>query len=281
MRKREPLWLSLLVVLMSLAASLSLSAKSLIQFEQTDDIGIFLMGPQEEFFVSPEVGEVLTWQDCQVTVHPEPPTVRVSRNGTVFYGSPGSAHFASVGIVDLGDTPEPELVILNDYGGTYTINDIAILGGRSQEVWYEAESVPYARVCDFTGDGKPELAMTDRPVGPFKGYPTLLFQVGPEGAVLSPNLMKRRRLPSVALLEQEARESRWPYPDMWHYNHSVEIVANLIYCGRMDLARRFMENGFKAESDDIQLEAYWEEILSNLESSPHWDVVREMNSGQF
>ena len=42
-----------------------------------------------------------------------------------------------------------------------------------------------------------------------------------------------------------------------------------------------MENGFKAESDDIQLEAYWEEILRNLGSSPYWNVVREMNSGRY
>lgn len=77
------------------------------------------------------------------------------------------------------------MIILNDYGGTYPHNDVAILDGESGQVWYEAEGVYWARVKDFTGDGVCEFALADGKVGPFKRYPSLLFHVGPQGLSLA------------------------------------------------------------------------------------------------
>ena len=283
--KRRFFWLVSLPALISILTAVGIADSESRTVEETAHIEHFLAGPSKVSFTSPEIGESLKWQSCEVRFHPEPPTVRVYQDGKLIFGSPGTAHFTSVAICDLGDTPEPELIILNDYGGTYPIQDVAILGGADQKVWYQAEGVPWARLDDFTGDGVPEFATADRTVGPFKGYPTLLYEVGPEGLTLSSELMKVRRLPSQDLLQEEAAGSDWPDSMMWHFNRSVEIVQNLIYCGRADLARQFFDQGFKPEiaTEDVSAarEAYWNAILQNLEVSPHWPVIVQMNNGSL
>lgn len=278
-------WLASLLALISILAGIGMTADESPAAEETNHIEHFLAGPSSVAFASPEIGESMKWQGCEVSFHPEPPTVRVHRDGKLLFGSPGTAHFYSVAMCDLGDTPEPELVILNDYGGTYAIADVAILGGADQKVWYQASELPWPRLDDFTGDGIPEFATADRTVGPFKGYPTLLYEVGPNGLTLSPALMKVRRLPSQELLLEEAASSVWPDSGMGHYNQSAEIVQNLIYCGRADLARQFLDQGFKPETqvEDVAAarESYWNAIIENLENSPHWSTVLLMNGGSI
>ena len=227
-----------------------------------------------------KVGESVTWSGCEVTRHAEPPYIRVLKDGRPHFATPklrDSASYYQVIICDLGGSPDRELVLLADYGGTYPRQDLAILDGETQKLWYQGEELAWARVEDLTGDGRFEVALADDSVGPFKGYPTLLFRVGPEGLSLAPDLMSQRPLEPILASYQKAEQGSWPESTVAHYNWEVALIDELIYSGRAQAAWEFFEQ--ESPLSGAAKEAYWNEILADLKESPYWPQVLALNKG--
>lgn len=235
-------------------------------------------GPNSPVVLEPEVGEVVDWAGCEVTLHHEAPYAKVSLNGEIIFTTPkaqDSARFYRVILADLGGGPERELVLLGDYGGTYPRNDLSILDGASRTPWFEGRELAWARVEDFTTDGRFEVAVADDSVGPFKGYPTLLYQAGPTGLELAPDLMGARPLNVLLENYQEVEATAWPESVVGHYNWEVALIEELIYCAKADEARKFFDEGTPLVGD--AKEAYWHEIMTDLRKSPHWPAILQMN----
>jgi hypothetical protein len=225
-----------------------------------------------------KVGESITWSGCEVTRHAEPPYIRVQKNGQAHFATPSrtdSASYYMVILCDLGGSPDQELVLLADYGGTYPRHDLAILDGETQDLWYQGEELAWARVEDLTGDGRYDVALADDKVGPFKGYPTLLFRVGPEGLTLAPELMGQRPLDSVLGNYEKAEQGAWPDSVVGHYNWEVALIEDLIYSGRAQMAWEFFER--ESPWSGEAKTAYWDEILTDLQKSPFWRQIRQLN----
>lgn len=232
-------------------------------------------GAVTELHPPPVEGKPLEWNGFQVSLHSQPPIARVSRNGKVVFTSAGEALHYRILLADLGGSPEPELILLADYGGTYPYHDVGILEGESGAVWYRAEGLPYARVGDFVGDGRADFALADHPVGPYKGYPTLLFKVGPGGIKLDTQRMRRRSGLSDEELRIKTKELHWPDEMRFHYNDAVALMDELIYQGRADQALELLTLGYQGTQE--QRRAYWNEVVDNLRKGKYWTEILKMN----